>query len=190
MTPATKAIYKYIIQDSVRVGDASSSAENSSQIYTEADHKNTLHRIETIDFYTTHTISGIRITPLPAGHVLGAAMLLMEIADLRILFTGDYSREPDRHLIPASVPPNTKIDVLITESTFGASTHSPRKEREAALMRSITSTLDRNGRVLMPVFALGRAQELLLILDEYWHKHSEYRQYPIFYASASESSTC
>lgn len=110
-------------------------------------------------------------------------MFLIEIAGLKILFTGDYSREEDRHLIPAEVPKNIKIDVLITESTFGIASHVPRLEREAAMMKTITSVLIRGGRVLMPVFALGRAQELLLILDEYWYRHPELQKVPIFYAS-------
>jgi cleavage and polyadenylation specificity factor subunit 3 len=140
--------------------------------------------IESIDFYTTHTVSGIRITPYPAGHVLGAAMFLIEIAGLKILFTGDYSREDDRHLVSASVPKEVKIDVLITESTFGISTHTPRVERETQLMKAITDILNRGGRALLPVFALGRAQELLLILDEYWSKHPQYQKIPIYYNSS------
>ena len=110
-------------------------------------------------------------------------MFLIEIAGLKILFTGDYSREDDRHLISAEVPKNVKIDVLITESTYGIASHIPRLERETALMKSITGILNRGGRVLMPVFALGRAQELLLILDEYWARHPEYQKIPIYYAS-------
>ena len=110
-------------------------------------------------------------------------MFLIEIAGLKILFTGDYSREDDRHLISAEVPKNAKIDVLITESTYGIASHIPRVEREMALMKSITGILARGGRVLMPVFALGRAQELLLILDEYWSRHPEYQRIPIYYAS-------
>ncbi|KAL5117999.1 endoribonuclease ysh1 [Pleosporales sp. CAS-2024a] len=184
MTHPTKAIYKWLIQDSVRVGNMSSSSETKIQMYTEADHLNTFPMIEAIDFYTTHTVSGIRITPYPAGHVLGAAMFLMEIAGLKILFTGDYSREDDRHLVSASVPPGVKVDVLITESTFGISTHTPRVEREAQLMKSITDVLNRGGRALLPVFALGRAQELLLILDEYWTKHEQYQKIPIYYNSS------
>jgi cleavage and polyadenylation specificity factor subunit 3 len=152
-------------------------------LYTESDHLSTFSQIEAIDYHTTHTISSIRITPYPAGHVLGAAMFLIEIAGLKILFTGDYSREEDRHLIPAEVPKGVKIDVLITESTYGVASHIPRLEREAALMKSITGILNRGGRVLMPVFALGRAQELLLILDEYWSRHPEYQKTPIYYAS-------
>jgi cleavage and polyadenylation specificity factor subunit 3 len=184
MTHPTKAIYKWLISDSVRVGNMSSSAENKIQMYTEQDHTNTFPMIEAIDFYTTHTVSGIRITPYPAGHVLGAAMFQIEIAGLKILFTGDYSREDDRHLVSASIPKDVKIDVLITESTFGISTHTPRVQREAQLMKSITDILNRGGRALLPVFALGRAQELLLILDEYWAKHPEYQKIPIYYNSS------
>ncbi|KAF2714878.1 hypothetical protein K504DRAFT_457067 [Pleomassaria siparia CBS 279.74] len=184
MTHATKAIYKWLIQDSVRVGNISSSSETKVQMYTELDHLNTFPSIEAIDFFTTHTISGIRITPYPAGHVLGAAMFVMEIAGLKIMFTGDYSREEDRHLVSAAVPKNVKIDVLITESTFGISTHTPRLQRETQLMKAITDILNRGGRALLPVFALGRAQELLLILDEYWAKHPEYQKIPIYYNSS------
>lgn len=182
MTHPTKAIYKWLIQDSVRLGNTSSNL-TSQPVYTEQDHLNTFPRIEAIDYQTTHTISSIRITPYPAGHVLGAAMFLIEIAGLNIFFTGDYSREQDRHLISAEVPRGIKVDVLITESTYGVSTHVPRLEREQALMKSITGILNRGGRVLMPVFALGRAQELLLILDEYWGKHPEFQKIPIYYAS-------
>ncbi|KAL4951227.1 Endoribonuclease ysh1 [Aspergillus filifer] len=181
MTHATKAIYKWLIQDNVRVNNTASSSDQRTTLYTEHDHLSTLPLIETIDFNTTHTINSIRITPFPAGHVLGAAMFLVSIAGLNILFTGDYSREEDRHLIPAEVPRGVKIDVLITESTFGISSNPPRLEREAALMKSITGVLNRGGRVLMPVFALGRAQELLLILDEYWETHPELQKIPIYY---------
>ncbi|KAF2683762.1 hypothetical protein K458DRAFT_389688 [Lentithecium fluviatile CBS 122367] len=184
MTHPTKAIYKWLIQDSVRVGNISSSSETKVQMYTEQDHLNTFPMIEAIDFYTTHTIAGIRITPYPAGHVLGAAMFLIEIAGLKTLFTGDYSREDDRHLVSASVPKDVKVDVLITESTFGISMHTPRVQREAQLMKSITDVLNRGGRALLPVFALGRAQELLLILDEYWAKHPEFQKIPIYYNSS------
>lgn len=109
-------------------------------------------------------------------------MFMVEIAGLKILFTGDYSREDDRHLVSAEVPP-VKPDVLICESTYGTASHMPRLEKEARLMKVTTDILRRGGRVLMPVFALGRAQELLLILDEYWEKHPDYQSYPIYYAS-------
>ena len=81
------------------------------------------------------------------------------------------------------MPRGIKIDVLITESTYGIASHIPRAERETALMKSVTGILNRGGRVLMPVFALGRAQELLLILDDYWVRHQDFQRFPIYYAS-------
>ncbi|KAF7195733.1 Endoribonuclease YSH1 [Pseudocercospora fuligena] len=190
MTHPTKAIYKWTTQDAVRVHNTHTPASSSSgtdgyvsQLYTEQDILSTMPMIQTISFHTTHSHNGIRFTPYPAGHVLGACMYLIEIAGLNILFTGDYSRETDRHLIPATVPRNVKVDCLITESTFGISTRTPRQERENALIKSITTILNRGGRVLMPTTAVGNTQELLLILEDYWQRHEEYRKFPIYYAS-------
>jgi cleavage and polyadenylation specificity factor subunit 3 len=185
MTYPTKAIYRWMIPDSLRVGNfAASGGEQKITLYNENDHISSFSKIEAIDFYTTHTVSSIRITPYPAGHVLGAAMYLLDIAGLKILFTGDYSREEDRHLVRATIPKDLKIDVLICESTFGTAVHTPRLEREAELMKGIVGILDRGGRALLPVSANGSVQELLLILDEYWAKHPENQKYPIYYASS------
>lgn len=182
MTHPTKAIYKWLIQDSVRVSNTSSTSDQRITLYTEHDHISTLPRIETIDFYTTHTISDVRVTPYPAGHVLGAAMFLINIAGLNVFFTGDYSREPDRHLISATVPEDIGlVDLLIAESTFGISNAPPRAEREAGLLKSVSNILNRGGKVLMPVFALGRAQELLLILEDYWERHPNLQKIPIYF---------
>jgi cleavage and polyadenylation specificity factor subunit 3 len=184
MTHPTKAIYRWLITDTVRVGNLGSSAENRTVLYTEAEHLATFPRIEAIDYYTTHTVSSVRITPYPAGHVLGAAMYLVEIAGLNILFTGDYSREEDRHLVSATIPKGVNVDVLICESTFGTATHVPRLERENQLTKTITDIVsNRKGRALLPVFALGTAQELLLILDDYWERHPQLQNIPIYYAS-------
>lgn len=181
MTHATKAIYQWLIKDNVRVNNTSSSSDQRTTLYNEQDHISTLSMIETIDFNTTHTINSISITPLPAGHVLGAAMYLISIAGANILFTGDYSREQDRHLISAEVPRGVRVDILICESTFGISSNPPRADREHALTKAISNVINRGGRVLLPVFALGRAQELLLILDEYWSRRPDLQKTPIYY---------
>lgn len=61
--------------------------------------------------------------------------------------------------------------------------HEPRKVREARFTERVAQAVRRGGRVLLPVFALGRAQELLLILDEYWEAHPDLQEVPIYYAS-------
>ncbi|KAJ6263519.1 hypothetical protein Dda_2083 [Drechslerella dactyloides] len=182
MTHPTKAIYKWLMSDSVRVSNTTS--EQTTQLFSETDHLASFSQISAIDYHQTLHHASIAITPYPAGHVLGAAMFLIEIAGLKILFTGDYSREEDRHLVSATLPKHVKPDILITESTYGTASHMPRPEKEARFISLVTSILDRGGRVLMPVFALGRAQELLLILEEYWELHEKYQQYPIYYASS------
>ncbi|ANZ73611.1 BA75_01543T0 [Komagataella pastoris] len=179
MTHPTKAIYRWLLNDFVRV---TAIDDDSNQLYSDKDLKDSFDRIETIDFHSTIEIDGIRFTAYQAGHVLGAAMFFIEIAGIKVLFTGDFSREEDRHLSVAEVPP-VRPDVLITESTFGTATHEPREEKEKKLTTMIHSTLANGGRVLMPVFALGRAQELLLILDEYWSQHQDLENIKVYYAS-------
>lgn len=127
--------------------------------------------------------AGVSFTPYHAGHVLGACMFLIDIYGLKILYTGDYSREEDRHLVKAELPP-IRPDVLIVESTFGVHTLEGREEKELRFTNLVHSIIRRNGHVLLPTFALGRAQELLLILDEYWKKHPDLHNVPIYYASS------
>ncbi|GAV54116.1 hypothetical protein ZYGR_0AK06180 [Zygosaccharomyces rouxii] len=186
MTHPTKAIYRWLLRDFVRVTSIGNSATGKDEnLYTDEDLAESFDRIETIDYHSTVDVGGIKFTAYHAGHVLGAAMFQIEIAGLRVLFTGDYSRELDRHLNSAEIPPFPS-DVLIVESTFGTATHEPRVNRERKLTQLIHSTVTKGGRVLLPVFALGRAQELMLILDEYWSQHAEELgsgQVPIYYAS-------
>ena len=73
---------------------------------------------------------GIRFWCYNAGHVLGAAMFMIEIGGVHILYTGDYSREDDRHLMAAQVPDQYSPDILIVESTYGSQNHPPKEERE------------------------------------------------------------
>lgn len=180
MTHPTKAIYKWLMSDFVRVSSAGGEVD---QLYSEAELAKSFESIEAVDYHSTTVVNGIKFTAYHAGHVLGGAMYFIEIAGVKILFTGDYSREEDRHLNVAEVPPE-KPDILITESTYGTASHQPRIEKETRLTNLITKTVQRGGRVLMPVFALGRAQELLLILDEYWAKHPELQHVPIYYISS------
>ena len=130
MTHATKAIYRWLMQDFVRVTSIGNSRSEDggggegSNLYTDDDIMKSFDRIETIDYHSTMEIDGIRFTAYHAGHVLGACMYFIEIGGLKVLFTGDYSREENRHLHAAEVPP-LKPDILISESTFGTGTLNP-----------------------------------------------------------------
>ena len=108
--------------------------------------------------------------------------LLPQVYDLHC-YAGDFSRQEDRHLMAAEVP-NVRPDILIIESTYGTHVHEKREVREARFTQTVHDTISRGGRCLIPVFALGRAQELMLILDEYWEAHPELHDVPIYYASS------
>lgn len=179
MTHPTKAIFRWLLNDFIKV----TSIGEASTLYTEEDLQNTFDKIETIDYHSTMEVDGVKFTAYHAGHVLGAAMFFIEISSLKILFTGDYSREKDRHLNIAEVPPQ-RPDILICESTFGTATHEKREEKEIRLTNIIHKTVLNGGNVLLPVFALGRAQELLLLLDEYWGNNEDLEPVQIYYASS------
>ncbi|KAF9244896.1 beta-lactamase-like protein [Melanogaster broomeanus] len=167
MTHPTKAVYKFMMQDFLRMNSSS-----SDSLFTAAEVSQSLSSIIPISAHELITpCPGVSFTPYHAGHVLGACMYLIDITGLTILYTGDYSREEDRHLVKAEIPP-IRPDVLIVESTYGVQSLERREEKEVRFTSLVHSIIRRGGHVLLPVFALGRAQELLLILDEYWTKTS------------------
>lgn len=180
MTQPTRAIYKALLSDFVRV---SRNAQSEESLYTEEDVDKTMARIEVVDYHAEVNVDGIKFRPFYAAHVLGGAMFMVEIAGVRVLYTGDYSREEDRHLKAAEIPP-FRPDVLIVESTYGVQEHEGRRIREKRFTDRVARLVRGGGRVLLPVFALGRAQELLLILDEFWENNPDLHNIPIYYASA------
>ncbi|KAJ7072345.1 beta-lactamase-like protein [Mycena amicta] len=178
MTHPTKALHKFMMQDFVRMSSSSSDA-----LFSPIDMAMSLAFIIPVSVHQLITpCPGVSFTPYHAGHVLGACMYLIDIAGLKILYTGDYSREEDRHLVKAELPP-IRPDVLIVESTYGVQSLEGRPEKEHRFTSLVHQIIRRGGHVLLPTFALGRAQELLLILDEYWKKHPDLHNVPIYYAS-------
>lgn len=179
MTHPTKAIYKWLLSDYIKV----SNIATEHMLYSESDLDSSLNKINVLNFHEEKEVNGIKFWCYHAGHVLGAAMFMIQIAGVKILYTGDFSRQEDRHLMMAEIP-QIRPDVLMIESTYGVSIHEPRESRETRFTTTIHTIVHRGGRCLIPVFALGRAQELLLILDEYWDLHPELHEVPIYYASA------
>lgn len=190
MTQPTKAVISLLLGDYLRLMSmkrGSSNNDDSDFLYTEADLKSCINKIELIDYHQTISLSrGLKFYALNAGHVLGAAMFFIEIGGRSVLYTGDYSMEEDRHLMAAEVP-SVKPDVLVVESTYGVQVHATKAEREARFTGTVERVVSRGGRCLIPVFALGRAQELLLILDEYWQANPHLRNIPVWYASKMAS---
>ena len=185
MTHATKAVLHLMLRDYLRLMSMrarNSDGEESDQLFSEEDLANCMKKIELIDYHSVVQHKNVKFWAYNAGHVLGAAMFMLEIGGRHILYTGDYSMEDDRHLAKAEIP-KIKPDLLICESTYGIQVHQTREEREAIFTGTVGRIVSEGGRCLIPVFALGRAQELLLILDEYWQANPALHTIPIWYAS-------
>lgn len=178
MTRPTKILHKYMMQDYLRT------SASTNALFTSEDVSASLSSIIAVSVHERISpCSGVSFVPYHAGHVLGACMFLVDIAGLKILYTGDYSRAEDRHLVRAEVPP-VRPNVLIVESTFGVQTLEHGQDKERRLTDLVHTIVSRGGHVLLPVFALGTVQELLLVLDAYWTDHPELHDVPIYYASS------
>ena len=139
-----------------------------------------VRRIQTIEVGETRVFNEkIKVTCFYAGHVLGAAMFHIDIDGYTVAYTGDYNTICDRHLAGAYMP---KIypDVLMTETTYGDKVRDTKRVREREFLKKIQETIDKGGKVLIPIFALGRAQELCIVLDTYWKRTN--CQVPIYFA--------
>jgi Cft2 family RNA processing exonuclease len=99
----------------------------------------------------------------PAGHILGAVMVLLDTPEGRVAFSGDVSLT-HQHTVQGARLPDFTTDVLVLESTYGASQHADRATEERALARTVAEVIVRGGVVLVPSFAVGRAQEVILTL--------------------------
>jgi metallo-beta-lactamase family protein len=128
-------------------------------LYTRQDALDCLRLLKTVEFgITFQPIPGWRATLSPAGHILGASSVLLEVAGRRILFSGDLGRPDDLLMNPPMSAP--AADTVLLESTYGDREH-PKEDVLAELAPALKRLAARGGVAVVPVFAVGRAQALL-----------------------------
>ncbi len=112
----------------------------------------------------------IRLTLHNAGHILGSSIAHFHIGEglYNLAYTGDIKFERSRLLQPANVR-FPRLETIIVESTYGGKRdiQPSRRKAEEYMVRVIKETIQRGGKVLVPVFSVGRAQELMLVLEDY-----------------------
>jgi len=139
--------------------------------YDQKDVRETvLHTIPLRHGAVTDIAPDVRLTLHNAGHILGSSVTHLHIGEgvHNIVYTGDYKYAKTMLLEPAATE-FPRVETIITESTYGApqDVMPPRMEAEEKLVSIINEALNREGKVLIPVPAVGRAQEILLIIDGY-----------------------
>ncbi|XP_059649719.1 cleavage and polyadenylation specificity factor subunit 3-II [Cornus florida] len=129
-----------------------------------------MKKVTAVDLKQTVQVDkDLQIRAYYAGHVLGAAMFYAKVGDTAMVYTGDYNMTPDRHLGAAQID-RLQLDLLITESTYATTVRDSKYAREREFLKAVHKCIAGGGKVLIPTFALGRAQELCMLLDDYWER--------------------
>lgn len=128
-------------------------------LYTKEDAERALKLLTPVDFYTdVPIVEGVTLNLYPSGHILGSSFVKLTDHQTSILFSGDIGRPNDLLMAP---PIRIKhADYLVLESTYGDRLHE-NVDPKIKLAEVINRTIERRGVVVIPVFAVGRAQELL-----------------------------
>jgi Cft2 family RNA processing exonuclease len=165
-SPATIRLMEVMLGDAVRVMARRAADELELPLYDEALVAATLRVLRPLasGAQTLPELPGLAIHAQRAGHIAGAVSLGFEAADGRLVISGDVSATPQRTILGAAVPAPRHPDLLVLESTYGARLHPNRAQEERRLAEAVAAVVAGGGHCLIPAFALGRAQEVILIL--------------------------
>ena len=180
MTEPTARLLKILLADSGRIQEEDArwkirrlekqgqDASWVTPLYTEEDALAVLGRVETVEFNQPREVVGGTVTFVPAGHILGAAIVDLRIGagsdQRRLVFSGDLGVHNARLLGPPEAVPSP--DYLIMESTYGDRNRADDGDRTEKLFSIIDRTIRRRGKVIIPSFAVGRTQEILARLND------------------------
>lgn len=177
MTHPTKAIAPILLEDMRKVAVE---RKGESNFFTTQMIKDCMKKVTAVTLHQSVMVDNeLEIKPYYAGHVLGAAMFWIRVGSQSAVYTGDYNMTPDRHLGAAWID-KCRPDILISESTYATTIRDSKRCRERDFLKKVHECVAKGGKVLIPVFALGRAQELCILLETYWERMN--LKFPIYFA--------
>lgn len=184
-TAPTRGLVEVLLRDSINVMRAKAESENELPLYSPPAVESLLEKMTAVPFGSPLEIgrTGITATWFPAGHILGAASIGIEGIEqgrsIRVLFSGDIA-VGDQLTVPGMLPPaGFRPDVLVIEATYGDRLHSPRELEEQRLIEMVAGIIEQNGKLLIPAFAIGRAQEVALMLLKQF-RAKRLRSFPVW----------
>jgi putative mRNA 3-end processing factor len=158
--PVTKPLAELLLLDSIKI----SREEGVELPFTKADVKTTIKNFLPAHYRQPFKIHKTEATAFDAGHIPGSMMPFLDLGKKTLLYTGDLNTRPTKLLKKADENiPGT--DILITESTYSDRDHLDRKEQEKQLIQIVEDTLAVDGICFIAGFAVGRIDEILLVLD-------------------------
>ena len=180
-TPATKALTQVLLEDAVTRQRREGEQQEEEPLYPSEAVPAALARMAEVPWLRPVPICGgaLKATWIPAGHILGAAMIYIKGKRESLLITGDVSVANQRTLPNLEVPTWCEPDAIVIESTYGNRRHKNRDEQEAKLAQDVAETIAAGGKVLIPVFAVGRSQEVLLVLNRAMQR-KQVPEFPVY----------
>lgn len=161
MTAMSADLTRVLLYDSLKIMN---NREGEIPHYSEQDVLAMLNRIHPVGFQTPFPIlEGFTLTFYPAGHIAGAACIYLVTEEGTLFYSGDFSAFSQRTIEGISIP-KLRPDIAIVETTYGNRLHANRQLEEKRLVDLVRECLLQKKKILIPAFALGRAQEVLLIL--------------------------
>ncbi|HAI85596.1 MAG TPA: hypothetical protein DCL63_01235 [Firmicutes bacterium] len=176
-TAATKDLAKVLLHDSIKVAEF----REGLQLFDEGDAEQALDRMITFGFESPfEPAPGVLAMFLPAGHILGAAAVLLQMEEGTLLYTGDFTTFEQETVGMQRFTGVLRrgVDVAVVEATYGSRIHAPRSHEVRRLLDTIGEVVADGGRVLIPAFAVGRAQELALALRNYIRRTK--KKFPVY----------
>lgn len=174
MTRSTRDLVRVLLYDSLKI----MGREEEIPVYAEGQVEEMLGRVRCTSLQHAVDFGGMRITLYPAGHILGAAAVFVQSDEGSVFYSGDCSVTAQRTVEGIGIPP-FRPDVAIMEGTYGDRLHSNRKVEEERLLGIAAEVIARGGKILIPAFALGRAQEILLAFKTAMN-HKLIPTFPVF----------
>ncbi len=179
-TPATRDLCQYMLKDSARIQESDveffnkrarqrHEPANAEALYTEEDAEAALRLFEARPLNQPfEVLPGVTATFYEAGHILGSAMVVLDVEEAgrryRFAFSGDIGRVG----LPILRDPTLlrEVDYVIVESTYGTKTHRPPEAASAEFAEIVKATVARGGKIIVPAFAVGRSQEIVYELHK------------------------
>lgn len=161
-TSPTKHLTNLLAEDTMEIADGNGTIAPFDPV----DMHMLMRRTKEMEYLDAYEAKDYTITLLDAGHIPGSALTYLEKDGKSLLYTGDI-KNSDTRLLKGSKIHYPEADILMIESTYFGKDHPDRQALERKFIESIRYTLDIGGNVIIPSFAIGRTQEILLILKEY-----------------------
>ncbi|MBN1275403.1 MBL fold metallo-hydrolase [Candidatus Woesearchaeota archaeon] len=161
-TAQTFALAKVLLKDSYEVARI----RRLHPAFSRVDLKEVRKDVHTVRFNEKFRHRELEVTFFNAGHIPGSASILLELEGKRLLYTGDLNVKPNMLIQEAKPSYGAPIDILITEATYGYRDLPDREEVAKRFLQRVSEVVKAGGSVLIPVFAVGRAQEVLQILSK------------------------